>query len=550
MWATWLLFTLIFPWPLPGFRIRQLMIACVAALAVIYGGYLLVVIPTAPSTVVAQWRVLASSVAPGYVFPALIVGVTAIRFRTIRATPAARYTGWLLATFALSVLLFYSLWRLPAAIRGNPLLGWELVPLAFVPCPLVFAAAVLQYGLFDVKRMAGRSLVYALLTVGVVGGYMGFVAVLGSLVSTGTLLGPSLLATVILAVLVQPVKDRLQRGVSRLLYGSRDEPYRALSRLGQQLENTAAPSAVLRTIAHTIVSALRMPYAAVELCATDGTLLRRAKVGSPQTNCVVIRVVAGGELVGRLLVVPRPPTTEFADSEFRLLTDLARHAAPALQALRLTVELEQSREGLLRARAEERRRLQRDLHDGIGPSLAGLTMQIGATRALLAAGKDRGAADALVDIEQRLADCAADVRRLLGALRSPLLDSLGFVGALRYQAERLGAAGRLAITVTSPPDLPGLPAAVEEAGLAIVSEAMTNVARHANAQHCQVSITLNDSLEVLVVDDGCGLPPEAPRGIGVRSMRRRATDLGGSCHIGPHPAGGTQVHVSLPLAPP
>lgn len=553
IWVTWLLFTLVFPQAVSGFRIRQLVIACTAVFVVVYGGYLLAVVPSAPNTMVAQWRAVTVSLAPDYVFPELIVALTAVRFWPRRHTRAARYLGWLLVTFAFSVLLFYSLWKLPAAIRGGPLLDGALMPLAFVPCPLVLAAAVLRFGLFDVKAVAGRSLVYALLTIGVVGGYVGLVAVLGSLMSTGTLLAPSLLATVVLAVLFQPVKDQLQRAVSRLLYGSRDEPYQALSRLGQQLESAVAAPAVLRTIAGTVGSALRLSYAAVELYASNGTLLRRAEIGSPPGNCHVrLPAVAGGELIGQLFIAPRPPATEFAESELRLLTDLARQAAPTLQALRLTVELEQSRQGLLRARAEERRRLQRDLHDGIGPSLAGLTLQIGAARALLTAGNHRQAADRLVNIERQLADCAADVRQLLSALRSPLLDSLGFLGALHYQAERLSAAGRPNITITTPPDLPGLPAAVEEASLAIVSEAMTNVARHADAPHCDVNITImNSALQILVVDDGCGFPAGAPSGIGLPSMRRRAAELGGSCRIGPHPAaGGTRVQVSLPLTQP
>jgi signal transduction histidine kinase len=445
------------------------------------------------------------------------------------------------------VLLYYLLWQVPVAVRGEPVLGWELVPLAFLPCPVMLAAAVLRFGLFDVKVVAGRSLLYGLLSVGVIGGYVGLVTLLGSLLSAGPVLVPPLLATVVLAVVFQPGKDRLQRAVSRLLFGSRDEPYRALSALGRQLETAAVGSAVLPTVADTVAGALRMPYAAVEVCASDGTTLRRAEVGCPPAHVVTLPAVAGGEVVGRLLVTPRPPVTEFTDSELRLLTDLARQAAPALQALRLTAELQQSRDGLLRAQAEERRRLQRDLHDGIGPSLAGLTLQIGAARALLAAGHDQRTAAALVDIERHLADCAADVRQLLTGLRSPLLDSLGLLGALRYQADRLGAAGGPVVTITAAPELPGLPAAVEEAALAIAAEAMTNATRHADARHCQVSITVDDALELHVVDDGRGFRNFTPTGIGLRSIRQRAADLGGSCHIGPNPGGGTQVRVRLPL---
>jgi hypothetical protein len=113
---------------------------------------------------------MAVSFAPGYLIPGLIVVATGIRFWLTRGTSATRYMGWLLAAFALGVLLYYGVWRLPVAIRGSPLLKWELMPLAFVPCPLALAAAVLRFGLFDIKVVAGRSLVYTLATVGVVGG--------------------------------------------------------------------------------------------------------------------------------------------------------------------------------------------------------------------------------------------------------------------------------------------------------------------------------------------------------------------------------------------
>jgi len=551
MWAAWLLFMIVFPEPLGGIRVRRWTALCVAALVITYGGYLLAFIPHSSTFALTQWRAMAVSLVPGYLFSLLILLGVVARFWVTRGTSAGPYLGWVLGVFAFSSLLYHLVWQLPVAVRGEPLVSWEFVPLAALPCSFTLGGAVLRFGLFDIKAVAGRSMVYAMLTAGVAVGYVAIIAALGSLVTTGPLLAPPLLATVVLAMLVQPLKDRLQRAVSRMLYGSRDEPYRALSQLGHQLETAAAAGAVLPTVAAAVAAALRMPYAAVELCATDGTTLRRAEVGSPHAAAsVTLPAVAGGELVGRLLVTPRPPAREFADSELRLLTDLARQTAPALQALQLTVELRHSRERLLRARAEERRRLQRDLHDGIGPSLAGLTMQTGAARALLDSGATAPASDALAEIERQLTECAADLRQLLMALRSPLLDSLGLVGALRYQAKRLDAEKRPNITVTTPPNLPALPAAVEEAALAIASEAMTNVVRHAHARRCTVSITINETLEVRVVDDGCGIAAAPPTGIGLHSMRQRAVDLGGSVRVSPLRAGGTEVLASLPLTPP
>lgn len=553
LWGTWLLFVLLFPQPIRCLSTAKSTVLCAAVVVTAYIGYILLAVPSAQTSTVGQWRAIAVSLVPGYLFPPLILLGAIVRFWLTRGTPTNRYLAWVLGSFAVSGVLYCFLWQLPVAIHGTPHVSWNLLPLAFLPFPLAFGGVVLRYGLFDIKTVAGRSLVYVALTFSVVAGYVTIVAVLGSLVTTGPLLTPPLLATVILAVLAQPVKDRLQRTVSRLLYGSRDEPYRTLSHLGQQLEATAATSEVLPTVADTVARALRTPYAAVELCASNGTVLRRAETGSPRpVSYLQLPAVVAGQFVGRLLVTPRPPATTFGDSELRLLTDLARQAAPALQALRLTVELQHSRERLLRARAEERRRLQRDLHDGIGPSLAGLVMQAGAARALLDAGATGRVSAALTEIENQLKECATHLRQLLLALRFPLLDSLGFVGALRYQMKRFDGHKGLHVSLNVPPDLPTLPAAVEEAALAIVSEAITNVVRHADAKHCTVTIKIkmSDILDVVVVDDGCGISSSHTTGIGLNSMRQRATDLRGSFRIHPLAGGGTEVSATLPLTAP
>jgi signal transduction histidine kinase len=512
-----------------------------------YGVYLLVVLPGSPSVAVTRWRLLETSFIPGYVFPALIMVVAAARFLAARGTAAGLYLGWLMAAFTFSGLGLYLIWQLPVTIRGAPLLSWNFVPLIFLVCVATLAAAVLRFGLFDVKAIARRAVVYATLTVVVVVVYVGLVAAAGSLVTTGPLLAPSLVATVVIAVLFQPLKDRVQRSVARLLYGTRDEPYVALSRLGERLENSAASDAVLTSVVSTVAAALKVPYVAVELCAVDGTVLRRFDSGpSMGSDCVVLPAVSGGGLVGRLLVAPRSPKSGFAPSELRLLTDLVRQAAPALQALQLTVELRESRWRQVRAGAEERRRIQRDLHDGVGPSLAGLRMQIGAARALLSQGATGEVASALAEIEGQLGECAADVRQLLVALRSPLLDSLGLVGALRYQAQRLSTRGAFTIVINAPDELSSLPAAVEEATLAIASEAMTNAARHAGARECVVTVALHDGLEVIVSDDGRGIVGDPAIGIGLRSMRQRADEIGGMCEVRSAPGMGTTVRAIFP----
>jgi signal transduction histidine kinase len=146
----------------------------------------------------------------------------------------------------------------------------------------------------------------------------------------------------------------------------------------------------------------------------------------------------------------------------------------------------------------------------------------------------------------QVVECANDVRELLVNLRSPLLDSFGLVGALRYQAEKMAVEGQLAVTVSTDSELPDLPAAIEAAALAIVSEAMANVVRHSGATQCTVQLGVDPHLSVAVTDNGCGITPTTRDGIGLRSMRERAEGVGGTCAVRAGSCGGTVVRVVFP----
>ncbi len=243
-----------------------------------------------------------------------------------------------------------------------------------------------------------------------------------------------------------------------------------------------------------------------------------------------------------------------------MLTDLARQAGIAVHAVRLTTdlqlltkELQHSRTALVTAREEERRRLRRDLHDGLGSVLASLNWRAGALRMLLL--RDPVAADALVVEQQNTIQAAiGDIRRLVYDLRPPALDELGLLGAIRERAakqraptERESILG-LRIEVVAPDQLPDLPAAVEVAAYRIVQEALANVVRHAQAHRCGICLSCeNDLLHVEVSDDGVGLPESYHTGVGLLSMHERAAELGGTCEIAQIPEGGTCVRACLPL---
>ena len=211
----------------------------------------------------------------------------------------------------------------------------------------------------------------------------------------------------------------------------------------------------------------------------------------------------------------------------------------------LTADLQRSRARLVTAREEERRRLRRDLHDGLGPQLATLAMQIDAARNLLH--DDPARADQLLQDSKRQAqEALADIRRTVYDLRPPALDQLGLVSALRDHAAGQGAAN-LQVVIDAPEPLPPLPAAVEVAAYRIALEALINAMRHAQAQRCWIRLRVNNGLRLEIEDDGRGLPPDVRRGVGLTSMLERAAELGGTCTIQPCRDGGTLVQAWLPV---
>ena len=415
-----------------------------------------------------------------------------------------------------------------------------------VGIPLAVGVAILRHRLYEIDRIISRSLVYALLTACVIAAYVGLVSVLGGLLSTRASLGVSLVATVVVAVLFEPARRRIQLGVDRLLFGERRNPSAVLARLGR-LEATLAPELVLAGVAQTVASALRLPYAAVELRWPEGTV--QAAHGDPVAEPVVVPLMYQQQPVGRLLVSPRAPSERFTGVERRLLDDLAGQVALVASAVQLTVDLQHARERLVLGREEERRRLHRDLHDGLGPTLAGVVLGLDAVHRAL--GGDQAAVGQLVDrLKADVQAAVADTRRLVYELRPPALDELGLVAALRKQAASLGLDGQgLQVQVQAPDRLDGLPAAVEVAAYRITLEALTNACRHAQAHRCQVRLALDDGLGIEVRDDGRGLPADPADGVGLASMRERAAELGGWCQIEPVPNGGTSVRAWLPVAP-
>lgn len=384
--------------------------------------------------------------------------------------------------------------------------------------------------------------VYAALTVAVVGGYAGLVALSGAVLNQPVHAGRGLVVTGLVAVAFTPLRQWLQRVVDRLVYGDRNDPYGVLAQLGRRID-TSDRRAELTVVVDTVTQALKLPYAAI--VGPDGAML--AVAGQPRGRPAPQPLAYQGAPVGTLLVEPRTPNAGFSRDEQRLLADLARQIGAAVHAVGLAQDLQASRLRLVAAKENERRRLRRDLHDGLGPTLAGLGLKVDTAR-LLVDPNPQATKDVLAGVNQDIRATIDDIRRLVYDLRPPALDELGLLGALRECAGRLDTPDGLVINVVSAQDLPELPAAVEVAAYRIGSEAMTNVVRHADARRCDVVLRIGEDLQLSVTDDGVGLATDWRPGVGTQSMTERAAELGGHLSVGSGPGGrGTQVQAQLPL---
>jgi signal transduction histidine kinase len=431
-----------------------------------------------------------------------------------------------------------------------------LTPITLAFLPLATGLAILRYRLYDIDLIINRTLVYGALTALVVGLYALIVGGVSVLFQARANFLTALLATGVIAVLFQPVRGWLQRGVNRLTYGQRDEPYAVVAQLGRRLESTLAPEALLPAIIETVAQALKLPYAAIALKRGDD-LHTEAVYGTPVEAALTLPLVYQAETIGQLTLAPRQRGETFTPADRRLLEDLARQIGVAAHAVQLTADLQRSRERLVTAREEERRRLRRDLHDGLGPTLAALALKATTISELIPT--DPAAATELSnDLYADIRATVGEIRRLVYSLRPPALDDLGLVSALREcaaQATRSSQADagpergdELRVSVVAPDPLPPLPAAVEVAAYRIVQEALTNVVRHAQARTCVVQLVLTEHLEIMVRDDGVGMPEERATGVGLLSMRERASELGGACVVEDLPGAGVRVCAWLPIS--
>jgi two-component system NarL family sensor kinase len=483
--------------------------------------------PLTGGTVVGQVGDALVLLAPVVVLLGLVAGLGVV-WRCIRADGLLRQQlKWRAAGVLISLALF------PLAVTGHLGVLDVLDAPVFV---VTLVVPIVRYRLWAIDTIVRRSIAYAMVT-GVL--FLGYLAVTATIASIASERIAAPIAAAAVAVSFAPVGRRVQRFVDGLFYGDRRDPYRTLRELGRRL--SAVPHGdVLGSLVQSIATSLRLPYVAVE--RIDGTRLAEHGVAGATQQRWPLTYEQREE--GYLVASPRRGEDAFDDRDHALLCDIAEHVGVAVHAVGLTTELLRSRQRLVTAREEERRRLRRDLHDGLGPVLTAVGLNLDAAQAGMTT-DPVSAGTHLGNAKEATTQALADLRRLVHDLRPPALD-LGLVAALRVQIDRLRAGSALSVTVDAP-DLPELPAAVEVAVFRIAVEAVTNAVRHSGAHHCRICLThTGTELTLHVHDDGTATQPWTP-GVGLSAMRERTAELGGTLEAGPIATGGAAVTARFPL---
>ncbi|MEU4702180.1 sensor histidine kinase [Nonomuraea dietziae] len=466
----------------------------------------------------------------------VVVALIALGTRFRRADPAMRrQIAWPLVTFAV-----YIVFLLLGDDYWAPAVFWT----ALIPVALM--VSILRYRLFGIDTVVSRAFVAAGLIAAVSGVYFGVGAV-SSLLVAGYHQVAGLAAALFAGAFFQPMRRLLQRAVDRLMYGPVGDPRLLAERLTQEVRR-ADPAEALSVVVEVVRDGLAVDGAAVRV--SGGLSVESGDVGASPRE---IALVWHGEPVGRLLI-GRPGARRFAAAhDERVIATLLPYVADVAHAARMAADLQRSRERILAAREEERRRLRRDLHDGLGQTLGAMAMTINIAR--ISIKRAPGTADDLLkDLHSGMEAVTGDIRELVYGLRPPALDDLGLAQAVRQLAEAtLTTADEegTAVEVVVDGELGDLPAAVEVAAYRIAQEAVTNVRRHARASSVRIALVREaGQFVVSVEDDGVGLRQDCRAGVGTSSMRERAAELGGSCFVTSRPGGGTVVEARLPATAP
>jgi signal transduction histidine kinase len=523
---------------------------------------------TWPARLGANPLAVTSGVARGWVHAADVVGTWLIDIVSTvgtvllgrhswrqRRTAGDPLEGWLFMGAVAAWLAFVPAsinfidWGLPGHDVVSALLLLATVPL------LVAGASVegLRRSSSGLEQTSHRVLEWIVLAAGIAVVYTGLVGGLGSLVGKN---GPTwfLVATTgAIALIAEPARRRIQRLVDRLVYGARDDPLRVIQRVVDHV-GTDTGDDLLPALVASLERELRLDAVAIDIAVPDGWQ-RVASVGPETARHQEVPLRHRDDIVGRL-VVGWTDGPSIRPRDRQILEQLAGPLGLAVSWVRLAADLRRSSVAVVSGREEERRRLRRDLHDGLGPALTGVSLGMRAAVRQLDRAVDSNVnakgntlpRELLARLADEIDSVVLELKRIVRDLRPTALDQLGLIGALAEFTRKFD--GDLEIHLALPVDGDPLPAAVEDAVYRIVTEAVTNVVRHANAARCWLTMVTGATVEIDVIDDGIGFGGQVSDGVGLTAMRERAAELGGAVRFLPNSPCGTHVHVQLPAALP
>ncbi|WP_187432483.1 sensor histidine kinase [Agromyces mariniharenae] len=491
-----------------------------------------------------------------YSWPAVFLALAVLISRAFFGDPEVQARTRLMAWLTFAIFVSYSL---TLFLPDNVLLN-AVVLVILTAVPLVAIHGILRYGAFDVAAAdRARSVTRSsnvLITV-----LYGIAAVAPAvlLVDRMTPLGIAFL-TAIVAVALLPVRGWLQRWIHRVVFGDRDRQLAMLSELGAELERSADPGDLLTHLATAVADGLGATWVRIRLATSDAAL---ADSPAGVAGDVVGDAVEGADLVhaeeflGRIDVGPRH-RGEYSEAERTLLRTVAGQAAASVANVRLTARLAQqlaeltaSRERLVAAQDDERRRLERDLHDGIQQDIVAQIAGLRLARNRLERGQLSAAE--LTELQDLARQTLTDLRELAHGIHPPVLSDNGLVAAIESGAARYPIP--LMVHADARVRAERYPVEVETTAYYVVREALANTAKHAHATRASVALARsNGHLRVSISDDGCGVGPNASSTAsatsgGLANIRDRVAALRGTVRISAaEPSGtGTTVDVDLPV---
>jgi two-component system, NarL family, sensor kinase len=500
-----------------------------------------------PSELGELARLITVSSGAGYAIPILMVLALVFGYKSVGQPEKRTAVRWVLIPFTLGTFAYFGLGQLPAAITGHPLIPWTWFRGLFILVLAAMTVSVVRNHMFEVQIVIRR---WGLRIVALLAGLAGVLALWRLLIMPQT--RPSDWLTAAAGILIAAFCVTiavLNRVLQRRLFGARADSDVMIAALSPRTTPVVTDESGLTAALDALRHALRLAFVHLDITMPGMTPLSLSRgVSRPPDR--VLPLYAGNVHVGQLSLAVRPGLEPLGRADERLLEALGHVLASSAYNLGLQQALRKALAQAVTAREEERRRIRREIHDGIGPLLAAALLRTETAMELPAGCPSQ--AESLHKLRHLQQTALTDLRSLVEGLRPPALDHGGLLSALQQHAE-LNAGTRApnspAVIFEISGDFSILPAAVEVAAYRIAQEAISNATKHARAQRVIVRLSCtDDGLSVEVDDDGIGVSADTNRsGVGLASMTERATELGGWCTNEHSPTGGTSVKAWLPV---